>query len=68
MTLDPDFELGELVYLRVGDEDARGIVTGIVLRPHGCTFYVSWGNRTETEHYACELSREPRYAGVPGDN
>lgn len=45
----------------VGDdteEDRAGVVTGILLRPHGDLYLVTWGRfGDEREHYAFELRK-----------
>jgi hypothetical protein len=51
------FTLEEIVYLKI-DEDAKGIVTGIIYRPTGTMYMVTWGMGNEQHHYACELTTE----------
>jgi hypothetical protein len=68
MVIHPEFELGEVVYLRVGEEDRRGMVTCYrVTADGGMVYGISWGDRQDREHYAVELSRVPTYAGVPNE-
>lgn len=55
------FSLGEKVYLVV-DPDEQGMVTGILFRPHGVSYCVTWGNADETTHYDIELTAEKRFA------
>ena len=63
MTIHPEYELGETVYLRHGDEGLRGVVTRLIVYADGCVVYgVSWGDRRDHDHYAVELSRTPVYA------
>lgn len=50
---------GDVVYLRVADEPARGMVTAVQFAVNGGVLTrVSWSNRTETWHYEAELSTE----------
>lgn len=51
----PEYAIGTRVYHRCGE--LAGIVTGILLRPQGVMLYaVSWGDRSDSFHYAIELS------------
>jgi hypothetical protein len=59
------FALGEIVYLRVEPSEA-GIVTGIMFRPSGVCYYVSWSKTTEQQHYDIELQREKGFKVVEG--
>lgn len=52
------FGLGDVVYLRV-DGARAGVVTGIMLRPGGRTYCVTWDDLDERQHYAAELTVEP---------
>jgi hypothetical protein len=52
--------MGDVVYLRV-DQSETGMVTGIVQRPAGYTYLVSWHDRTESEHSCIELTSEKTY-------
>ena len=51
------FTNGEIVYHRANTE-AKGIITGVVTRSHGYTYFVVWEDRAEGEHQACELTNE----------
>lgn len=54
------FNLGDVVYLII-DPDMQGMVTGVLFRPHGIVYYVSWGISDEEPHYDIELTREKRF-------
>lgn len=56
--------LGDIVYLRVATERSPGMITGILIRPTGKSYWVSWCDATETLHYDIELTSEfvPEYA------
>jgi len=52
------FNLGDVVSLKLGGEES-GMVTSITFRLDGGTiFSVSWSDRTESAHFANELSLE----------
>lgn len=55
------FDLEEIVYLRTDDE-AKGMVTGIIYRPNGTMYIVAWGTENEQHHYACELTRDKAFS------
>lgn len=57
------FDLEEIVYLRI-DPEATGIVTGIIYRPTGTMYMVTWGISNEQHHYACELTREKTFVAT----
>lgn len=58
-TIDLDFDLGEIVFLRVRDEPEPGMVTGFCCALNNClTYYVSWPSGQELRHFAQELTRE----------
>lgn len=56
------YNMGDTVYLKMGEEKS-GMITGIVFRPHGMLYYVSWG-LTETVHYDIELTTERTFMSV----
>lgn len=58
------FQLGEIVYFRVDDEK-KGIVTGIVYRPDGVAYMVTWNDGNEQTHFACELTQERTFSEKP---
>ena len=51
------FQMGTEVFHRA--DGKRGIVTGIMFRPHGVLYSVSYGCNTEGWNYDFELSSEP---------
>jgi hypothetical protein len=55
------FTLGQTVYLSINAASV-GMITGIVFRPIGVSYYVTWGDFTERSHYECELTDEKTYA------
>jgi hypothetical protein len=58
------FELEEIVFLRI-DEESKGIVTGIIFRPTGIMYMVTWGISNEQHHYEGELTREKSFSEKP---
>lgn len=54
------FHLGDTVYLAVNAEQ-KGMVTGIVFRPMGCAYYVTFADGQERTHYEIELTTEKAY-------
>lgn len=66
IVIDSAFRLGDVVKLRVGEEaDARGMVTGFLVRPSGLIYQVNWSIRTEQPHYEMELQLADDTAGSP---
>jgi hypothetical protein len=59
----PAFSLGQIVYHRCAPEEP-GVVTGILQRPTGYSYYVTWGDRTEAAHYDIELTTEKSFKRV----
>lgn len=53
-----DFDIGERVFHRCAIGRIPGLVTGVHFIPGSVKYHVSWGDNTETMHYALELSRE----------
>jgi len=51
------FEIGSTVYHRA--DGKRGIVTGVMFRPDGALYAVSYGCNIEGWNYDFELSAEP---------
>jgi len=52
------FDLGDFVYKRMAP-DELGMITGILWRPHGVVYLVTWaGEEDENTHYDIELTRE----------
>lgn len=50
--------IGDTVYHRLADERRPGLVTGYIVRPGGCLYYVTWRSRHESGHYEMELADE----------
>lgn len=52
------FNLGDVVSLKIGGEET-GMITSITFRLDGGTiFSISWSDRTESAHFANELTLE----------
>lgn len=63
-----DYDLGEVVYLKLADEPKPGMICRISILPGGEAYHVTWGDYAETTHYAMELTRErPSGFGKPDD-
>ncbi len=59
------FSMGQIVYLRIDTEEA-GMVTGILFRPTGHTYAVTWAsNLEESFHYDIELTADKAYVITP---
>jgi hypothetical protein len=58
-----EFALGDVLYLKMGDERRPGIVTGYFIYDGGYMLQLSWGNSTDSRHYPIEVTREyePRF-------
>lgn len=55
-----NFLMQEVVYLKVGVNPVKGMITDIDVHPYGVLYYVCWGDtRATTPHYDFELTREP---------
>lgn len=54
--LKPEFNIGTIVYLRVGDH--TGVVTQLQYFPGGISYYVRWDSNEEDVHFECELTAE----------
>lgn len=59
LTIRVEHPIGSMVYLKADDEPRRGMVTGIMLRPIGPTYQVTWSGGEERGHFACELGAVP---------
>lgn len=55
------FKLGDIVYRKVDPED-KGMITGIIFRPTGVLYGVSWKDGEETTCYDIELTTHPEFA------
>lgn len=56
-----NFQLGEIVYFKVDDEK-KGVITGIVYRPDGVAYMVTWNDCNEQTHFSCELTTEKAFS------
>ena len=56
----PIFSLGQIVYHRIVANEA-GIITGLLIRPTGITYGVTWSDMEEVFHYDIELSSEKSF-------
>lgn len=54
------FAIGDIVYIKTDESQIPGMVTGIMFRPHGVMYFVSWPNAGECQHYGIELTKEKR--------
>jgi len=54
----PEYVLGQKVFSPL-DKAARGLVTGIVCRPGGLCYLVTWSVGEESGHFLFELSDKP---------
>ena len=61
----PIYKIGQTVYHRMNDE-AKGIITGITIRPGWFTYQVTWGSLEESPHYELELSDERGFSTEGG--
>lgn len=55
------FQLGQIVYSKIVRDDGkpiRGMVTGIMIRPHGIAYLITWPKGDETQHFHMELTAE----------
>lgn len=56
------FQIGDIVWSKVVKDDdgqpKRGMITGILVRPTGCIYYVTWCDDHESLHYAIELTEQ----------
>lgn len=54
------FGFGDLVQLRAEahcEDPDCGCIVGIIFRPTGCMYQVTWQSRVEDSHYECELMK-----------
>ncbi len=55
----PEYQIGDVVYLRTAGEKAAGMITGYIIRSESMVYLVSWGDdHCETAHYPIELADE----------
>lgn len=57
----PKFPIETPVYLKVDTEGGAGTVTGLLIRPHGLVYMVTWADGEERQHYEFELTQEKSY-------
>jgi hypothetical protein len=58
------YSMGQIVYLKL-KPDVAGMVTGILFRPSGHGYYVTWSSDTaERYHFDCELTKEKSFAAT----
>lgn len=55
--INTEFYFGDIVYLKTDPDQLERIITGIILRPIGCLYYVQH-NTSETVHYDMEMTKE----------
>lgn len=58
------FSLGDTVYHKVAED--HGMVTGILFRPIGVIYKVTWPSGAEVDHYEMELSTERIFSNAEG--
>lgn len=56
MKFDSRFALGEVVFLRHGEE--KGVVVGVTFIPGSCLYTVTWSDGNRGDHYALELTND----------
>lgn len=62
----PRFALGELVFHKT--DDTPGVIVGLVYRPGGMVYEVTWQGRITESHYECELTTDkPEYSQKEND-
>lgn len=57
-----EWTFGQEVFLRCDSDQKKGLVTGIVMRPAGVGYNVTWGDRSETFHYVFELTTSKNFS------
>lgn len=55
------YGLGDSVWFKL-DREKEGMVTGILFRPSGVIYKVTWEDMSEKDHYECELTATPEEA------
>lgn len=59
------YHLGQIMYLRI-KPDAAGMITGILIRPNGHLYEVTWANDMANRwHYEMELTPEKAFSEQP---
>lgn len=62
MTINNKFEIGQIIYHKLNPADP-GMVTGLIIRPRGHGYYVTWDDLEESHHYEMELTDEKGFEG-----
>lgn len=57
LVTDAKFDRGDEVFHSQATVREPGIITSLKFSPDDCVYIVSWGNRTESTHYAEELTK-----------
>lgn len=55
------YKLEQPVWFKL-DREKEGIVTGILFRPSGVCYKVTWEDMDEIDHFECELTASPEEA------
>jgi hypothetical protein len=55
LTIDAEFDFGDIVYLKTDPDQLQRIVTGFTVRKHGVIYELSLANEV-THHYDFEIS------------
>ena len=58
MLIEPEYEIGEIVYLITDPDQRARVVYGINIRPGGSLIYSLGMGAMFTEHYGLEISAE----------
>ena len=54
------FQIGDVVHRKASTEPCPGMVTGIMFRPAGFTYAITWeGSNDESHHYEIEVQATP---------
>jgi len=57
ITIELEFEIGQIVFLKTDIDQRQRIVTGINIRPlNSITYTLSVGDNDETAHYGIEIN------------
>ena len=58
----PDYEIGEIVFSKLGGEEPRGMITGIMFRnPENLEYEVTWPSKTKNWCQREELMTSEEY-------
>lgn len=61
MIINNVYDIGEAVYLITDEDQLKHIITGIVVRPQGIMYELSYGSERPTVHYDIEISNEKTF-------